>query len=272
VLNSAVGHLTQQANTTGSCNTSLGAATLFNNTAGSNNTAIGRNALAQNTTGVYNTATGSLALCSSVTGVQNTATGYCAGASSNGGDNNTFIGALAGQTVTTGNNLTLVGRNAGFLATSASSGVALGSGAQFSSPTITQEVNIWNGAVAARFQGAAGSWSFVSDERDKSDIVALPLGLEFIKALEPRKFKWDLRNDEQGLNKGKEASGFIAQEVLAVTEQFDAPYTGLVDTNDPEQYTFAAGALMPMVVNALKELAAENAELRTRIETLEANG
>jgi hypothetical protein len=88
-----------------------------------------------------------------------------------------------------------------------------------------------------------------------------------VKALEPRKFKWDIRDSE--VDKGKEAAGFIAQEVLAVTEQFDAPYTGLVDTNNPDQYTFAAGALLPMVVNAVKELAAENADLKARVEALE---
>ena len=50
---------------------------------------------------------------------------------------------------------------------------------------------------------------------------------------------------------------------------YDVPYTALVDTNDPEHYSFGASGLIPIIVNAIKELDAENQELRARIEALE---
>ena len=36
------------------------------------------------------------------------------------------------------------------------------------------------------------SISSLSDRRDKTDIVDLPVGLDFINTLQPRKFKWRL--------------------------------------------------------------------------------
>jgi hypothetical protein len=191
------------------------------------------------------------ALSANVGGSNNNAFGYGALCSANA-SNNVAIGYFAGCNLTTGINNVLIGFQP--LASSA---------------TVNNEVTICNNVVAARFQGAAGAWTFVSDERDKTDIVALPLGLEFVKELQPRKFKWDIRTSE--VDKGKEASGFIAQEVLAVTEQFEAPYAGLVDTNNPEQYTFAQANLVPIMVNAIKELAAENEALKARLDALEGS-
>ena len=108
--------------------------------------------------------------------------------------------------------------------------------------------------MIARFQGAASSWSFVSDARDKDNISNLTLGLDFINQLQPREFEWHLRHTD--VDQGKRASGFIAQEVLAVLQSNSAEYTGLVSTSDPEQYTLAQTNLIPMLVNAIKELTA----------------
>jgi hypothetical protein len=248
-----------------------------------NNTAVGACAGCSISGGYQNVVVGGQALCSGVTTQQSVAVGWAALGQATS-DFNTAVGFGAGGAITTGGGNTLLGINAANVGTTLTSGnqnVLIGNQVTPSAGNVSNEVSIWNGSVTARFQGAAGSWSFVSDERDKTNITALPLGLEFVKALEPRKFAWDLRSSE--VDKGKEAAGFIAQEVLAVTEQFDAPYTGLVDTNDPNQYTFAAGALLPMVVNAVKELAAshealsashdalvaENADLKARVEVLE---
>ena len=131
-----------------------------------------------------------------------------------------------------------------------------------SSATVNNEVNIYNGSVTARFQGAASAWTFVSDARDKANIQDLTLGLNFIIALKPRKFNWDMRNSE--VDKGKPAAGFIAQEVLETIKAFNAPYTNLIDTNDPNQYTFAQANMIPMLVKAIQELAA-------KVETLQSS-
>jgi hypothetical protein len=246
-------------NQTGANNTAVGYNSLFRNTTGFQNTATGTNALCSNTFGCYNTAVGVGALQANQIGLGNAAFGRFALVYNTTGGANAALGSGSLRN-NNGSYNTAVGVNAFCSLTTGSLNVGVGFQVTPSSNTISNEVNIANGVVVARFQGAAGSWSFVSDERDKSDIVALPLGLEFVKALEPRKFKWDIRNTE--VDKGKEAAGFIAQEVLAVTEQFEAPYTGLVSTNDPNQYTFAQSNLIPILVNAIKELAADFEEYK----------
>ena len=114
----------------------------------------------------------------------------------------------------------------------------------------------------ARFQGSASSWTFVSDKRDKSDIEDLELGVDFINKLQPRKFKWNHRHTNN--DKGKEASGFIAQEVQEILDKENANYTGIVDTNDPEKYQLAQGNIIPILVNAIKELSEEIKELKKK--------
>ena len=252
--NTASGVNALLSNTTGSNNTASGPAALQSNTTGSNNTASGQSALYFNTTGSYNTASGLKALYNNTTGDYNIAVGYQALQSNTTGPNNAVLGTGAFVLNVSGGYNTVLGNVALQTTVSGNNNVAIGYSASASSTTVSNEVNIYNGTVTARFQGAAGAWSFVSDARDKTDVEPLTLGLEFITGLQPRKFKWDIRDCE--VDKGKEASGFIAQEVLEVIEVCNAGYTGLVDTNNPDQYTVATGNLIPILVNAIKELTA----------------
>jgi hypothetical protein len=212
------------------------------------------------TSACYNVAVGCGALCALNTGSYNTTVGTYSLRNLTTGTYNTSVGGVNLFNLSTGNCNTVVGGSVFSNLTSGSCNVGIGTRAVTSAAVVSNEVNIYNGVVTARFQGAAAAWTFVSDERDKTDIEPLPLGLEFIKALEPRKFKWNIRSSE--VDKGKESSGFVAQEVLSVVENFNASYTNLVDTNDPEQYTLAQANLVPLLVNAIKELAA-------RVEALE---
>jgi len=98
----------------------------------------------------------------------------------------------------------------------------------------------------------------------------LPLGGEFLSKLRPRKFEWNIRREDYD-SKDEPASGFIAQEVLEVVEEYNAHYTGLVNTNDPDQYTLAVTALIPMMVNAIQELRQELEQVKSRIDTLESS-
>ena len=261
--NFAGGSSALQSNTTGNSNTASGYLALYSNTTGSNNTASGASALQNSTTGSYNTASGYQALFSNTTGISNTASGFQALYVNTTGvyNNANGIGALFANT--TGGYNTACGASALTTNTTGSNNVGIGYNAQASSATVNNEVNIYNGSVTARFQGAAGSWSFVSDARDKTDIEPLTLGLDFVTGLQPRKFKWDIRNCD--VDKGKEASGFIAQEVLEVIQVCNAEYTGLVDTNDPNQFTLATGNLIPILVNAIKELKAEIETLKQKV-------
>jgi len=296
VGNTVFGQNALSVNTTGGNNTAVGRDALQNNTTASNNTAVGYHALELNTIGVENTAIGSFALDANISGSNNTGIGYGAIANSTSSSRNTGIGWASLNLNTTGNNNTAVGYGslqdnttgnentavglqalennttgasnsslgfqAGYSNTTGSGNLFIGAGCNGSSATVSNEVNIFNSTVTARFAGAASAWSFVSDERDKKDIEDLTIGLDFINQLKSRKFKWDIRNCD--VDKGKEASGFIAQEVLQVIEEYNAGYTGLVDTNNPDQYTFATSNLIPILVKAVQELSAKVAELEAK--------
>jgi hypothetical protein len=247
---------------TGSTNTALGVSALTSTT-GTYNTATGVEALYNNTTGYQNTATGYQALFSCATRFYNTATGYQALRNNTTGYENTAVGFRSLIDSTTGICNVGIGNYALTSSTTGSYNVGIGYLVSPSSASVSNEVNIYNGTVTARFQGSASSWSFVSDIRDKTNIVDLELGLDFINKLKPRKFEWDLRHTD--VDKGKTASGFIAQEVLSVLEQEDALFTGLVDTNDSEKYMLAQTNLIPILVNAIKELSAELTALKLKV-------
>lgn len=252
--NLAMGFQALQNNTTGIQNSAMGVQALLNNTTGNYNSAVGVSALYYNTTGYNNSAVGVNALQNNTTGFHNSAVGFQALQYNTTGFQNSAVGQNALYSNTTGNYNSAVGLNALYSNTTGSGVVGIGTNCASSSTTVSNEVNIYNQQVTARFQGAATGWSFVSDVRDKTDVVDLTLGLDFINLLKPRKFQWNLRHTD--VDKGKEASGFIAQEVLAIVEATDTKYTGLVDTNDESQYTLTQTNLIPMLVNAIKELTA----------------
>ena len=264
--NVATGHYALYHNTTGYANIAIGVDTLFSNTTGNSNIATGTDALYYNTTGSENIALGYNALYSNTTGYNNIATGPYALYLNTTGSLNIATGSDALWNNTTGTNNIATGGNALYNNTTGSYNVGIGIGVSSSSTTVSNEVNISNNTVTARFQGAASGWSFVSDQRDKTNVEDLTLGLDFINELRPRKFEWDLRHTD--VDKGKVASGFIAQEVLAVVESNNAEYSRLVDTNDENQYTIAQTNLIPILVNAIKELTTEIEILKSKIDTL----
>ena len=237
------------------------------NNASLSGTAFGITALSSIINGTQNTAVGFEALKVATAAASNTAVGYKALAATTlaAGSGNTALGCNTLSLNTTGSNNTAIGHNAlsatGVLTTIYN--VGIGANVQLSSVSISNEVNIYNGSVTARFQGAASAWSFVSDERDKTNVVDLTLGLNFISQLKPRVFEWNLRHTD--VDKGKLSSGFIAQEVLAIMQSENAMYTNLVDTNDPEQYTFSAPNLIPVLVKAIQELTDKVTALEARI-------
>ena len=268
--NTAAGYLALTANTTGTSNAAFGFQALASNLTGqsncafgyqalsqnlvSTNTAIGVTALQANTTGDGNTAVGYQALLANTTAALNTAVGYGALKTNIVGVSNTGLGYGA-LTLATGSNNTAIGRSAGSTLTTGSSNVLIGYAATPSAVTVGNEVSIANGSVIARFQGAAAAWTFVSDARDKDNIQNLSFGLDFVTQLQPRKFSWNIRNSD--VDKGKEAAGFIAQELLSVVESQSADCLGLVYTNDPNQFSIAQTNLIPVLVNAIKELNAK---------------
>lgn len=243
--NTAGGRGALQSLTTGSCNVALGTANLSLETAGSQNTAIGTGALCAQTSASDNTALGFGAGNSVTTGANNTALGSCAADSLTAGACNTFVGKNAGGAVTTGNNNIVIGYNAAASAAGVNNEVTVG--------------NASNGV----YRIYAASWTNVSDGRDKKDVEDLALGLDFVTSLRPVKYVWSYRGGSA--NNGNTEIGFIAQDLLKAQTDADAAYAGFVNESNPEQLAIAQSKLIPVLVNAVKELAAEVAELKAKL-------
>ena len=140
---------------------------------------------------------------------------------------------------------------------------------------------IYNGTNTARFQGSGTSWSITSDGRDKTDYQDLGLGIEFLKKIKPRQFKWDWRDGSKEGN-GTIRAGFIAQEVLEACDSEGLPrtaadsiasnkvYPGVVDITNPDKYQVAAGDFIPMLVKAVQELSAKNDALAAEVASLKS--
>jgi hypothetical protein len=142
----------------------------------------------------------------------------------------------------------------------------IGKGAQPSATNAAGETTIQSGLTVARFTdaGAGASWAFTSDARLKDNVQDLALGLEFIKEVQPRTYTWK--------STGNKASGFIAQELDAVVEKYNASeFAGIVNKDDPETYLVATPQLIPAMINAIKELAAELDSVKAELAALKAN-
>ena len=118
-----------------------------------------------------------------------------------------------------------------------------------------------------------------SDQRDKTDIADFTKGLSWIEALRPVVYRWDRRTwygteeDPYGTPDGSKKRarlhvGFLAQEALEVekangygTSNDDSLVLNL--TEDGMSYGMKYERLVPMLVNAIKELS-------TRVTALEA--
>jgi hypothetical protein len=204
--NTANGSNALYSNTTGNSNTANGADALYSNTTGIGNSANGSSALQSNTTGSYNSANGLSALQNNTTGNNNTAVGANSLVSNTTGDNNSTNGLNALQNNTTGNNNTAVGANSLFSNTTGNNNSANGISALQSNTTFSNIGGFGHNAQvtgsnqiqlgdSATTTFAYGAVQDRSDIRDKADVRDTELGLEFVNALRPVDFKWDMRED-----------------------------------------------------------------------------
>lgn len=169
-------------------NTIVGEEALDSNTTGYENTAVGRRALQSNTIGFTNTAVGVGANKFNLIGNDNTAVGGFA-LQNNLANGNTAVGRSSLQENTTGSQNTGLGFGALSLVTVGSNVTGLGNGAQVTAPN---QVQLGDSATTTYAYGAVQNRS---DIRDKADVRDTTLGLEFVNALRPVDFKWDIRED-----------------------------------------------------------------------------
>jgi hypothetical protein len=195
----------------------------------------------------------------------NIAVGYQAGFNIFSTLNNVLIGTRSGCVLSTGSNNTFVGTQDTSCAntTTGSNNVLLGYNARTAAAGTNNSVTFGNASITV-LRAAVTTITSLSDARDKTDIVDLPLGLEFINDLRPVKFTWQQR--EPNLVKdGTSEAGFLAQEVQDVQTLHDAEeYLGLIYDENPEKLELSPGKLIPVLVKAIQELTA-------RVKSLESN-
>ena len=235
-------------------------------TTGDKNTAVGDNALRNVSTGHQNQAVGTDAGTALTTGCCNNYFGNAAGAQATTGDSNTAVGDAAGYDLTTGANNILIGKDAG-RSSSPSSTITTGDNA----------VCFGNNSIVNAYIKV--SWQATSDARDKADIEDFTHGLSWINKLRPVTYRWDMRSDyEDGKpdgthKKSKLNIGLIAQEELEVEKEHgfsnDKDDMLITTENAEGNYGMQYERLVPILINAVKELSAKNDALEARIKTLE---
>ena len=191
--------------------------------------------------------------------------GQYAGYSINTGYRNVCIGAYAGNDITNGINNIVIGYGAADHSsdglTTGDNNIIIGTTAMPSSQTVNNEITLGNSSIST-LRCNTQTISSLSDGRDKTEVEDLPLGLDFINTLRPVKFKWDTR-DGNGKDGSYEA-GFIAQDLQSAQSTSDAEYLNMVMDSNPDRLEARYGQLIPVLVQAIKDLKSE-------IETLKAN-
>jgi hypothetical protein len=221
------------------------------------------------------------------TGLENTIIGFDAGSSittqssnviigsSSGGSvatkNSTIVGFYAGVGVTTGTNNTLIGSKSGNNITEGVNNTVIGYNATASSATANNEITLGNGSIT-ELRCADTTITSLSDARDKTDVIDLPWGLDFVDSLRPVQFTWDRRiltpEDENWAMNGKKRAGFLAQELQTSMTDNANDVLDLVYESNPERLEVKMGKLVPMLTQAIKELKAEVDTLKAEVAAL----
>jgi hypothetical protein len=253
VCNTAVGFAALSAITTGECNTAVGYRALTSTVTGARNVAIGEDSL-PNVTGSDNVAIGNSTGQNNFSTFGNTYIGSCAAATDNG-CYNTVIGfqALCDFNGTTGRNNIVIGCCAA-TATGGVSGILVNA---------SNRIVMGNSAhTCAQIQVA---WSATSDVRDKAlDPAGVPYGLLFVEQLEPIAYRFCNRETNE-VTDDKLRYGFSAQGVRGL--EGDIPV--ISNDDNPDKLNITDSYLLPVLVNAIKELSDKNKLLEERIAALE---
>jgi len=251
------------ANTTGTENVAVGSLALDANTTGSDNTAVGKDALTSNTTASDNVAIG-MGASQRINGDSSVAIGFKAMQGTAGGirsaHSNVGIGYLSLNLVMGASKNVAVGFKAGYSITSGENNITIGYNADASSSSVDNEVTLGDSNIAT-LRCNVQTISSLSDARDKTNIIDLPEGLDFVTKLRPVKFEWATRDGN-----GKDGSyehGFIAQDLQAAQKENDADYLNMVMDENPDRLEASYGKLVPILVKAIQELTIEVNKLKS---------
>ena len=170
------------------------------------------------------------------------------------GGNNTGIGTDAGAGLTTGSNVLCLGHDAG------TSSSPSGNISTDSNRICLGDNNIADAYVKVAFQTG-------SDKRDKTDITDFNFGLDWVNKMRPVTYRWDNRHwYEDGTPDGSKKApqlelGLIAQEELEIEKEFGFGKTKedmlISSINSSGSYTMKYDRIVPILINAIKELSAK---------------
>jgi len=281
---------------TGDINIGIGFESLRDVTSGRDNIAMGKYAGKELSTGIGNVFLGEYAAyASNISGDYNLGLGYSSMASLTSGEHNTCMGWNSGGSISSGNNNTCIGRLTGSNLATGGNNTLLGSGAGSSgSPSglVTGNHNICLGNSNVTDLFCADTSISSSDQRDKADITDFTHGLDWITQMRPVTYKWDKRSwyvdwDENpdtdlttitpdGTHKKDRINiGLLAQEVQAIEKADGFAINANNEllsktTEDGQQVGLKYERLVPVLINAIKELKAEVDTLKTKVAALEA--
>jgi len=179
------------------------------------------------------------------------------------------MGMDAGTSVTTGANNLFLGHDAG---TSNGVGGVMQDG-------ISNKIVLGDTSISTVYVQV--DWTVGSDRRDKTDIEPFTHGLSWINKLNPVTYRWDNRNfyddgKPDGTKKQPKLNlGLIAQDELEVEKEH-----GYGDTSDNmlvadlgldgTKYGMQYSKLVPILINAVKELSTKNDELAAEVASLKS--
>ena len=284
---------------TSSTVTALGSGAGDSVTSATGTTAIGKNAGTAITTGISNTFVGEEAGLVCTDGILNTAIGLAALSSLTSASGNSAIGWFAGAGITTGFRNTAIGRSSLSACTTGGFNTALGTDAldstnydnttgvgSGSAVTGDDQVQLGDSATTTYAYGAVQDRS---DARDKADIQDSNLGLAFVMQLQPRMFRWDMREDYRPPKPDENASqeewdawceacklanlthdgthkrnrfhyGLVAQEVKATMDAMGVDFGGYQDhkvKGGDDVLSLGYEEMIAPLVKAIQELKAE---------------
>ena len=179
------------------------------------------------------------------------------------------IGSNSGENLTTGRRNVIIGNNAANVSgigvgNTCDNVIVIGFGAEPSAYNAANEITLGDGSIGL-FRCNVQTITSLSDVRDKTNIQPLTSACAFIDALNPVSFDWNRRD---GSMSGVSDTGFIAQELAAAEESTNTHVPGLVQLDNPDMYYASYGKLLPHLVQAVRELSAEVAELKARLNAL----
>jgi hypothetical protein len=289
--NTGIGFVALASNTTGIKNTAIGIGSLYGGN-GSYRTGLGDNTRGQD---VYTTTIGSsvggnysgchtsnIAIGSAQSGktayANSITVGYCAGYSSgnakiaighltrSGGNCSIVIGSKAGYN-SVGDRSIAIGYGAGASTGGADTNILVGYNATQQNGYGCTSQTVLGNAYNNVYNCVYAAWTDVSDCRDKTNVQPLNnLGLNFLRKLNPVKYKWDLRQKytnecgyEYGIKDGtlkqdQTNYGFLAQEIEFAAKSLGENFDAVTHDTFIDQYSLNYLNLLASLTKALQEI------------------